>query len=173
MLPSISIRLNNLVKALECTIIPAIDPNNDLAQEQATLMISHLSLINEQWDKAFLFEKGTLNRLTAIAGKILSAARGGVETTKVADDIRQSLDKISTSLYLTVEETSQQVDQLGRNIEAMLNAAEADGVTEFIKELENIVLDYSKTQALRERAWFQSAGMDPDRDELPCIDEIL
>lgn len=173
MLPSISIRLDNLIKALECTIVPAIAPDNGLAQEQAALSIGHLGLIKEQWDKALRFEQGTLNRLTAVAGKILSMAQGGTETARVVIAIEQTLDEMGSSLFQSAEETSQWVNRLGAQIENMLDAAEDDGNKEFIGRLEALVLNYSQIQALRERAWFQAAGMDPEQQELPNIEDIL
>ena len=55
MLPDISIRINNLIKAMEKTIAPAIDPDNGLAKEQAALVVSHLRMLDQQWDTAYLY----------------------------------------------------------------------------------------------------------------------
>lgn len=42
MLPNITLRIENLIKAMETIVIPAVDPDNDLATEQAQLIIGHL-----------------------------------------------------------------------------------------------------------------------------------
>ena len=48
MTPDIDVRLQSVIKAIEQVILPALDPHNPLAREQAALAIGHLHMIRGQ-----------------------------------------------------------------------------------------------------------------------------
>ena len=63
MLPSIDLRIQNLVKALQEVVVPAIPERERLARDQAMLVIGHLRMIAVQWKSALLFEAQSLDGL--------------------------------------------------------------------------------------------------------------
>jgi hypothetical protein len=159
MLPSIDLRIQNLIKALTQVVIPAIDPENALAREQAQLAIAHLQLIAAQWQKAPVFEAQSLDALRALGERLAAVSAGGAETRRAAAGVRGALDRPYADL--------------GRAIDALIAAALADGETGFRAELDEAVLTYGAKQAWRERVWFAGSALDPDVAELPSIDAML
>ncbi|MGD9660379.1 MAG: hypothetical protein AB7U63_03825 [Porticoccaceae bacterium] len=174
MLASITNRINNLIKSMQYTIIPAINPDDSMAQEQAALLVGHLKVINEQWDKAFLFELGTLKGLISATEKILAKQTPATgETAKALTAVANTLQETKEASCRTAMQTSDFVHKLGLTIENLLDACEVDGSEAFRNELEEIVLDYTKNQSMRERIWNQFYNLDPDREKFPTIDEML
>jgi len=80
MLPDITLRIENLVKAMETIVAPAVDLCNDLVREQSQLIIDHLKLLNTQWNMAYLYEKRALEEILSLGIELVSAADGGTET---------------------------------------------------------------------------------------------
>ena len=82
MLPSIDLRIANMIKALEQVILPALPKRERLARDQANLVIGHLRLMSPQWKTAVRFEEVTLD---LIAAKRYSDGLGK-ETDAAVDD---------------------------------------------------------------------------------------
>lgn len=160
MLPSIELRIQNLVKALSEVVLPAIDPENGLAREQAGLVIAHLRLIAQQWEKAPAFEAGSLDALRALAQRLADLAEGGLATSSAAADLRTALG-------------TQDFAKIGNAVDRLIFAVGEDGGPAFRAQLDERVLEYGALQAWRERVWFAGTGLDPDAAGLPSIDEML
>ena len=60
MLPSIDLRIANIVKALEQVVLPALTARERLAKDQVNLCIGHLQMIAQQWRWAAAFEAAVL-----------------------------------------------------------------------------------------------------------------
>ena len=159
MLPSIELRIQNLVKALSQVVLPAIDPENGLAREQAELVIAHLRLIAQQWEKAPAFEAGSGSALQALGQRLADLAEGGILTSRAAAELRSAL--------------GQGFAAVGNAIDRLIVAVGEDGGAAFRAQLDDLVLAYGAHQAWRERVWFAGSGLDPERAELPSIDEML
>lgn len=159
MLPSIELRIQNLIKALSQVVLPAIDPENGLAREQAGLVIAHLQLIAQQWDKAPAFEAGSLTALEALGQRLADLANGGLVTAHAAADLRSALGGDFAAIANAVDR--------------LIVAVGEDGALAFRAQLDELVLAYGAHQAWRERVWFAGSGLDPDRAELPSIAEML
>lgn len=173
MLPSIDIRINSLIKAMEKTVIPALDVEASLALEQAALIVKHLQVINQQWDGAYLFEQGSLNQLKALAGSLLARLEGGIHTTQSGLMLQNALDSIPDVLPATVAGINPYIQTVGNAIDAVINSAFIDGSDSFNLVLSDSILAYGDRQTLRERTWFQATGLDPDHKDLTSITEML
>ena len=175
MLPSIELRIQNLIKALSQVVLPAVDPGNGLAREQAQLVIAHLQVIAKQWDKAQTFEAQSLAALRALAERLALAAAGGGETSRAGAGLRRALAQRSESNERAA--LAREHEALGTAIEELIAAAFAaafaDGSADFRAQLDEAVLEHGQYQAWRERVWFAGNALDPDRAELPSIDEML
>jgi hypothetical protein len=84
MMPSIDLRLRTMTKAMTDVILPAIAPENPLAQEQARLVIAQLGMIAKQWRQAAEYEALELREITALAERLGALAFGGAETGAAA-----------------------------------------------------------------------------------------
>jgi hypothetical protein len=157
MQPSIALRLENVLKALREVVLPAIDPADALAREQAQLALGHLALIAEQWPRAREFDQQSLAGLGALAELLAASAAGGARTEQAAAALRTELGRPAA------------VAKLGAAVDRLIEAAFADGSADFRALLDEAVLEHAARQAWRERVWFQGTGLDVDRGELPPI----
>jgi hypothetical protein len=173
MLPSIDIRIQNLVKAIEQVVLPAVDPENKLAQEQARLVIAHLHLIGQQWDKAHVFETQSLKAMCKLAAALVGTSAGGSETMATAARVKAAAEAIDFSELTMANAVAQVITALGTEVDALIFAISADGSDACRRASKEVILEYSARQARRERVWFAGNALDPNRAELVSIDEML
>lgn len=173
MLPDISNRINNLSKALETVIMPAIPTDNSFAAEQAALMLGHLKMLDQQWDFAYLYEKGSFDNMLELATRLQQLAMGGTESKGAAAQIGALLASLPEILPLTVNTVNDLTKSLGAAVDKLIAAAYKDGSAEFKVAMLNSVLDYNHIQCTRERTWFKANNLDPDVRDLPSMDEML
>lgn len=173
MLPDITNRLNNLTKALETVIVPAIPGDNPFAHEQAALMLGHLKMLAEQWDGAYLYERGSLHNMRELARRLAAIAAGGPASEGAAERAGVALGAVPAELPLTVNGVNALTIALGKAVDDLICAAYADGSDAFRRGLFKAVLQYNTLQATRERIWFKSNGLDPDGRDLGDFQEML
>jgi hypothetical protein len=170
------IQITSVIKAVKDVLIPAIDPNNKLAVEQAQLVIGLLSLLASQLPVQFRFDRDELERLLAtaenltnvptvhpgIAAAIAELANSQAVATSVLDNCRVDPGELVRS-----------VRDLRQKVGAVVSAAAA--TTDIASQLlvEKIVLDLSKEQLLRDRSLMKPQGWEPDPAALPAIAELL
>jgi hypothetical protein len=170
MLPSIELRIDNLLKSLQQVVIPAIPRNERLARDQAMLVVGHLQMIAVQWKSALRFESQSLDELLGLAGRLRDAK--GVDLTREVRDRLEGAIAAAGSVDRT-DASGIEAGQLrlGGVIDEIIRA---DDVQDPIApELMTLVLDYGKRQSWRERCWFQDSKLDPGRADLPSIDGML
>lgn len=168
MTPSIDVRIASMVRTLGDIIIPAIDPDNSLAREQAALLHGHLRMLVEQLPHVAAYEQLCLDDMHAVAGELTGTASGGIKTHEAA---RQLKDACAN--------TERQSDQkagyhrIGFALEELITAAGIDGDAAFRKTLGTAVLQHSLRQTRRERSWFAMTGLDIFKADLPSIPEMV
>lgn len=173
MLPDIANRLNNLSKALESVIVPAIPDDNPFAREQAALMLGHLKMISEQWDFAYLYERGSYSNMLELAERLHRAAEGGPSTLAAGENARTLLAQSPEFMPLTVNGVNGLTTALGKRVDDLIRAAYVDGSEVFRAAVFREVLSYNRLQATRERTWFKSNGLDPDSKDLGGLADML
>jgi hypothetical protein len=170
MLPSIDLRIQNLIKALKEVVIPALPPRERLARDQAALVIGHLNMIAAQWKSALKFESQSLDGLLNLAERLHVATDVGM-TADLSARLGAELERakrIDRSEGPAIEEG---VVRLGRMIDELILAG--DSTEPIPPALIRLVFDYGAHQAWRERTWFQGNMLDPGRAELPSIADML
>ena len=90
MMPSIELRLKTMAKAVQEVILPAIAAGNDLAREQAQLLIAHLALISQHWRHAHTYDALTLDAIKELAERLVVAAQGGEQTANASAAVARS-----------------------------------------------------------------------------------
>lgn len=173
MLPGITNRLNALVKAMNAIILPAVDPSNDLAKEQASLTLGHLNVLLQQWDKAYVYELGNYVELRQLASQIGAVAEGGEQTRTTCEVLARTLADSPTELPFGSEPLNQIAKALGDAIDEVLYASHEDGTTAYKDKLEEIMLAYGEKQTMRQRVWFKCTGLEQSAAELESVDTML
>ena len=166
MLPNIDLRIQNIVKALEQVIIPALPPGEKLAKDQAGLCIGHLNMIARQWKQCAQFEATSLAAMEALGRKLASLV-----DPVFAAQITASLDRVASTSRDNPDAMEAAIVELGRAIDKAILGR--DGRFALPSAAWNAILDYGDRQSLRERSWFSDNGLDPDRLTLPGIAQVV
>ncbi|MCP5170616.1 MAG: hypothetical protein H6999_12770 [Hahellaceae bacterium] len=173
MLPNITLRIENLIKAMETIVIPAVDPDNDLATEQAQLIIGHLKLLNTQWDMAYLYELQALEEALLLGRELLAVADGGPETQAAKCALEAEINAVPEQKPHTSAALNISVVAVGTAIDTLIYACHNDGSENFKQCLASLVLATGEKQVMRDRVWFQATGLDPDPASLSSIEAML
>ncbi len=170
MLPGIELRIQNLIKAMQEVVLPAIPPSERLAADQAGLVVGHLRMIAAQWRNAARFEGQSLEHLLTLANRIAAT-----ENIPMTDSARAALVAVCKK-YQHVDRfndilLNEAVRQVGSCVD---NVILNEGIGSTINPLlMKEALKYGAVQARRERTWFQDNMLDPGRADLPSIKEML
>ena len=173
MLPDITLRIENLVKAMETIVMPAVDRENDLAMEQAQLIIGHLKLLNTQWDMAYLYEKQALEEIKSLARDLLSVSAGGLKTQSARQEVDAAINSVPESLPYTSTAINRYAVSLGNAVDALIYACHDDGTPDFKQHMGKLMIAAGEKYVMRERVWFQGTGLDPEPKSLPSIEAML
>ena len=156
--PTIELRVRTMIRALNEIIIPAIDPNNSLAQEQAGLLLGHLSVFLEHEGREQTICEIERAGLAELANALLKVCEGGEATNAASERLRNLGDDIDT---------------LSHAIESLVIDAGIDGSDAFKRSCDELVLKHAREATLQSRIWFKSMGFDHDPEVLPGIDSLF
>ena len=170
MLPSIDLRIRNLMKAMREVVVPAIPAGETLARDQALLVIGHLGMIGDQWRLAAKFENGSLQGLRALGEKLLV-----IGCDDALPDWRVQLQAALVAADAALPDDLAAIEaatlSLGRAIDRVISG---DGSARKMNPaMMDAVLTYGEHQAMRERCWFAANGLDPDKKDLPGFLQML
>ncbi|MBI4696044.1 MAG: hypothetical protein HY749_18700 [Gammaproteobacteria bacterium] len=163
MLPDIDLRLETISTTLRDIVLPVVPMDESLAREHVQLMIAHLAMIKAQWKHALAFELGTYDAQRTLARELIGALDESA--------LRAALDAALRSGETLDRSDYEAVNRALKTLAALLDRAilEHNAGAAVEPRLAAAVLAYGKREAWRYRVWFQGAGVDPDRAELPEI----
>lgn len=173
MLPSVEIRIQNLIKAMQQVVLPAVSADNKLAQEQAQLVIAHLQMLGLHWDKAHRFERSSFEAMRRLATALCKSAAGGARTTVVVQALARAIEDSMAMPASTAPQIAEAITVLGTAVDRLILAISEDADSQSRRLTQALILDYAKLQARRERTWFASNALDPDHGELSTIEAML
>ncbi|EQB10754.1 MULTISPECIES: hypothetical protein [Sphingobium] len=166
MLPNIDLRIANMIKALEQVILPALPREQRQARDQAMLVAGHLRMMGDQWKSALLYEQVSLDDLAGLARELLSDA-----PASVASRLENALAAAQACDRVSITALEQANIDLGNAVDAFILGG--DDHAPLSQAVTDAVLAYGLRHARRERTWFKANRLDPDRDDLPAIEEIF
>ena len=143
MIPSTELRLKTMIRSLTESILPALDPNNAIAQEQANLLIGHIHVLLDQGGKEPELQLQTTDKMREFTQGLIDHAEGGRETMRAVEQVK---DAMANSCYSSLSLAAEQL------------VMAADGSDSFKQYTHSSVLAFSKQQAERGRDWFKVAG---------------
>jgi len=158
--PSIKLRIHTMIRALNEAIIPAVDPGNALAQEQANLLVGHLHVLLQHEGREQLICEVEHTELMRLGSALVEASRGGSATAAATARVRNLPKDVDT-------------DTLSHAIEALIIDSGIDGDDAFKRACDKLVIEHGREATRRSRVWFKSMGFDHDPDALPDIDSLF
>lgn len=171
-----AIQIQSIVKAMTDVVLPALDPANKLAQEQARLVIGLLGLMASQLPTQFAFDCDELERLLAFSHELQNHAHGGAETAaavtalaEAAAEAGRVLDGARSS-PVEVEAAVRALRSLSGDV---ITQVHVDGEAAARAAVQAAVLRMSKAQLLRDRAAMLPQGWEPDPAAIPPLASLL
>ncbi|MGE3771772.1 MAG: hypothetical protein AB7I32_02535 [Gammaproteobacteria bacterium] len=159
MMPSIELRLRTLIRAVGEVIVPAIDPSNSLAQEQARLLLGHLHAISLQLGHEAALIARDDDAVRRLARALLASAEGGVHTRAAQAALADTVDTTRGALLAAID--------------AFVLASGVDGSDACRQASWRLVLDDARATAWHGRAWFRAMGYEDDPAAVPDIPTLL
>jgi hypothetical protein len=171
------IQIQAVLKAFTDVILPALDPANPLAQEQARLCMGHLGLVAARLSLQYRYDRDELERsvasarrirqqsgLAALAPRALRALAGcQVQAEDVLERSRAEPQELIDAVRALRKATGQLVQE----------AFENDPQGSRTSDLQREVSRSSKEQLLRERSWVLPQGFEADPSAIPAIETLL
>ena len=170
------VQIQSMIKAMTDVVLPAVDANNKLAQEQGRLVIGMLSLLATQLPVQYRFDRGELGRLVALSQDLEARSQGGTQTTAavaVLTAARLRAAQIWARAQVDPAQLEDAVRELRELSGALVTAVYADGDAGSRSHVTGSVLASSKEQLLRDRSWLLAQGWEPDPGAVPAIEALL
>ena len=158
MVPTHALRFQSMLRAITEVVIPAIDPAQKLALDQAYIIAGNLRLLLEQAGRTEDYDRAELADFRQL-GQQLCGLLGDPDPL-----FDEALAEGSRDRAAQLRRTKLAVDGL-------IKAALADPA--LCKTAGSLVLEQSSRQLRRDRVWFAGAGFELDRQALPSLDDVL
>ncbi|MCK9285646.1 MAG: hypothetical protein M0P39_15350 [Rhodocyclaceae bacterium] len=170
------IKLASMIKAMKDVVIPSIDAKNDLAIQQAHLIVGLLNLMVHQLPVQFRFDRDELKRL-------IDCAQGlsGLSTDDPSiGEANKTLGTRCAAAAAVLErcagdpaELTAAVRDLREATGELMAAAASGRDTAALGVVEKAVLSLSREQLLRDRSLMLPQGWEPDPTLIPEIQSLL
>lgn len=171
MQPGFELRLRTMSKALAQVVIPAIDPSNRQAQEQAQLVAGSIDVIRQQIDHAQWYEAADLVSLCTLA-EDLSKVEGLQTGTALVAARREGLALLSR-WDITLQQLRDVSADLREAVSNIVQSAFAYAAKDIVFAVTQIVMRHAKTQIGRERAFVAAMKWDGYPESLQSIGDSL
>lgn len=173
------IQLKGAIKALTDVVIPAVDPDNKLAQEQVRLVLGTLQIVANRMHLLYRYDRHEIERLTVLArelGRFGETGDGNGEATRAAADRlsragHQGGDVLDRA-RAEPSELETTIRSLREAISGFIRAVHADGRAH-VPEVRRAVLVAAKEQLDRERAWVLAHGFESDPDSVAGLETLI
>jgi hypothetical protein len=171
MVPDLDLQLQVALKALRETVAPAVDPANKVAIEQLHLSIATIAIVRDRLPQARRFARRQMTDALALADSVARAAR-----TDPSIDLAALDAALATGEALLVDPDAETADFEASNAivtEATLAVINAAQNSAAIAAIDAAVLRASAPGIERGRAWFLSAGFEPDPTAIRPLAALL
>lgn len=165
-----------MIKSLRENIIPAIDSKNQLAQEQAQMVLGMLNIMENRLDLHYHYSCDELRRTIDLVSSMKNEIKGGSKTRSAMHQLTCDMENGSDVLNrarATPAEIVNAVQILREGLGNLIKEVFIDGENESEKKLRKKILANAKEQMLRERSWLIMQGLEIEPDKIPPIEELI
>ncbi len=170
------IQIQTVIKAMMEDVLPALDQNDQLAQQSAQLTIGTLTLLAQHLPLEYRYQVDELNRLKGLADDLQGQAQGGDKTQSCVTELKKAAATAADVLERARAEPGE-INEAIRGLRAVasdtVKAVYAEGTEDTQTTVEQTVLSMSEAQLLRDRSWLLMQGWEPNPDSVPAIDTLL
>jgi len=168
------VRIRSLIRAMQEVIIPSIDPQAELAVEQAHLVCRHLGLMLAQSDYYYRLQVAELTHFAQMLRDLVDCLQDKGKASPdlaAAQELLQRADPITRLKVPDGGELSSITRHVREAVDQVLQRALAEG-SAARKQASHIVLEDAKRQILRERVAVKTAGFDLDAAAQPELKDV-
>lgn len=173
------IQIKTAIKAMVDVVLPAVDPNNKLAQEQARLVIGMLSLAMQHLPLLFRYELDELKRFLDLAEILYAEAAHHTEETSenqaaaaLWHSVRAGADVFDRARAEPSEVRAANFD-LRRSIGELIGVLSSNADADRFKRVSDAVTFHAEKQQLRERSWLLGQKWEPNPESVPPIESLI
>lgn len=170
------LQLQTMIKAMTEVVLPAVGPDNELACEQAQLVLGMLHLLAARLPWQFHYDVDELDRALKLSAAILEHGSGGPVTRSALETLEASAARgrsVLAGAQASPEDLENAILELRQQTADLLTALGTDGERDCRKTLGRAVVDASREQIERERAWFAPQGWDTESDAPAPLETLL
>jgi hypothetical protein len=177
--PDFAANVTSAIRSMEQTVIPAVDPKNSAAQEQAYLVLYHLRLFSDQHKHLLSFRLQEIRDFHALTSVLVERAHAkGVELGEAGDAAALALSAGAPYLELRIP----RYDDLAAAAQGLREAADRlvvnlrdRGGSDLLKSVgaDELLLAVSARDEARARAWVKALGMDPSPGDIPALADLM
>lgn len=171
-----AIQIQVILKAMTDVVLPALDPNNRLAQEQSQLVVGMLNILAQRLPLMYRYDRDELARSLALVDtlrdqvKHLPAANDALHLLeRTAENGREVLDRAKADPSELEAANFELRAKVGSLISAIYEGADMSQLSHVSKTINA----HAKEQLLRERAWVILQGLEPDAKSVPALETLI
>ena len=158
------------------TVLPAIDPNNKLAVEQANLILGMLNIMSQRIDLEYRYDRDELERILGFAALLQRQTKGGSDTRAALLELEPVVASGADVLNRAKAEPAElmrAVRSLRAKVGEVIQAIFVDGKPAAKQAMREGVLANAREQLLRERSWLIMQGWEADPAQVPPIESLI
>jgi hypothetical protein len=170
------IRIQTAIEALTHVVIPAIDPKESRAIEQAKLAVGMLTLVSEWLPYEYRYDCDELAHLAGLANDLTSSTQGGKQTRESASRLAEAAADGADALRRAGAEPAElweSIQLLRIRLGELVTAVFEDGELQSRAAVQEAVLDFSKRQVLHERSAVAGQGFEGTNPALPSLADLF
>lgn len=170
------LRIQTAVEAMNHTIIPALDTNNALAQQQAQLIVAMLDQAAGWLKVQYSYDKNELTRLAATANNLIDQVRDSLADDPAVPELDEATEHARDVLARAGAGPHELRDSI-RTINAALGAvvASAYATKEFTDKrvVEKAAIDLTAELHPFVRSAYRGHGFEGDPALIPSVEQLL
>jgi predicted nuclease with TOPRIM domain len=171
-----SLQLPAMIKAMTDVVIPALEPGNRMAQEQARLIVGMLGLMAARLPLMFAYDRDELERYLSLSDTLLKHVNGKASALAAAKELDASAAHGAEVLDRARAEPGEleaAVLSLRAKVSALVRSVYDEGEPAIRGAVSRAVLSASKDQLDRERSWLIPQGWEADPSALTPIEKLI
>lgn len=164
-----ALQLQSMIKAMNDIVLPAVDADNRLAQEQARLVIATLQLVARRLPIAYRYDRDELERYVKLSRDLLAAVGdtlGGETVAPLQGLVTRGADVLDRARAEPAELESAAFE-LRAAVGALIQASRAQRDTRCQAAVRALVLAAAQQELDRERALVIDIGFEADPHDMP------
>jgi hypothetical protein len=163
------LQIQTMIKAMVDVVLPAVDPNHRMAQEQARLVIATLRLVAQRLPIAYRYDRDELERYAALARDVLVQIGAAVPapTTATLERLVARASDVLDRARAEPAELEAATFEMRAAVGELIQSVDVSGDAPARTRLRKLILEAARTELQRERALVVDMGFETGTAAVP------